>query len=60
MNGRAHVRGSSAAVMVAVAALVAGGLTGCRPMETRAADPGPGRPQTVVSRAVDGPSGPLR
>ncbi|MFE9805720.1 hypothetical protein [Streptomyces sp. NPDC005548] len=59
MNGRAHVRGLRAAVTVAVAALVAGVLTGCRPMETRAADPGSGRAPAAVSRAVEGPGGPL-
>lgn len=58
MNGRARVRGVRAAVTVAAAALVAAGLTGCRPMETRAADPGSGRAPAAVSRTVDGPAAP--
>lgn len=58
MNGRARVGGVRAAVTVAAAALVVAGLTGCRPMETRAADPGSGRAPAAVSRTVDGPAAP--
>ncbi|MET8033652.1 hypothetical protein [Streptomyces sp. NPDC005345] len=60
MNGRARVRAVRAAVTVAAAALVAAGLTGCRPMETRAADPGSGRAPAAVSRTVDGPAAPKK